>query len=226
MLETNSEEDIVSHLFLTEPFYFNPSQVKRQQLIRLIKKLKENVNAEKIDGGDSQPEGKRKKNFFERKRFVNYDPNAESADNSYSSPDSKKRYEDEPEFKNKQFGSASKNDELRQPIKQKLPPLGSNSPNKKMDIMSGSGAPNQRSGSSSKKSASPDRSPGKKKDKTSSNKKKNQQDDLLDLIDFGEDIPQKSNAPFDPLGGFQNPSPQKDNNSPGIKKTNLSTGDH
>ena len=36
MLVTKSTEDVVSHLYLTEAYYFNPKQVKRTQLIRLI----------------------------------------------------------------------------------------------------------------------------------------------------------------------------------------------
>ena len=36
MLATKSTEDVVSHLYLTEAYYFNPKQVKRTQLIRLV----------------------------------------------------------------------------------------------------------------------------------------------------------------------------------------------
>lgn len=36
MLATKSTDDVVSHLYLTEAYYFNPKQVKRTQLIRLI----------------------------------------------------------------------------------------------------------------------------------------------------------------------------------------------
>ena len=32
MLETMTEEDMVSHLYVTEAYYFNPKQVKRQQV--------------------------------------------------------------------------------------------------------------------------------------------------------------------------------------------------
>jgi len=41
-LEQSSTEDIVSHLYMAECYYFNPKQVKRIQLIRLVNKLKEN----------------------------------------------------------------------------------------------------------------------------------------------------------------------------------------
>ena len=36
MLATKSTEDVVSHLYITEAYYFNPKQVKRTQLVRLI----------------------------------------------------------------------------------------------------------------------------------------------------------------------------------------------
>ena len=36
MLINQSTDDVVSHLYLTEAYYFNPKQVKRTQLIRLI----------------------------------------------------------------------------------------------------------------------------------------------------------------------------------------------
>jgi hypothetical protein len=32
MLETMSDEDITSHLYVTEAYYFNPKQIKRQQV--------------------------------------------------------------------------------------------------------------------------------------------------------------------------------------------------
>jgi hypothetical protein len=36
MLATRSAEDIVSHLYVTEAYYFNPKQVKRPQLLNLV----------------------------------------------------------------------------------------------------------------------------------------------------------------------------------------------
>ena len=41
-LEQSSTEDIVSHLYMAECYYFSPSQIKRGQLIRLVNMLKEN----------------------------------------------------------------------------------------------------------------------------------------------------------------------------------------
>jgi len=37
MLEAQSEEDICSHLYVTEAYYFNPKQIKRQQVSYSIK---------------------------------------------------------------------------------------------------------------------------------------------------------------------------------------------
>jgi len=39
MLQTKSAEDVVSHLYVTEAYYFNPKQVKRPQLINLVQLL-------------------------------------------------------------------------------------------------------------------------------------------------------------------------------------------
>lgn len=41
MLETLSDEDLTSHLYVTEAYYFDPKQIKRQQILRLVKKMKE-----------------------------------------------------------------------------------------------------------------------------------------------------------------------------------------
>mmetsp|Transcript_41365 Transcript_41365/g.63047 ORF Transcript_41365/g.63047 Transcript_41365/m.63047 type:complete len:113 (-) Transcript_41365:1213-1551(-) len=43
MLENETDEDIVSHLYLSEAYYFNPKQLKRHQVKRLVNKLKLNV---------------------------------------------------------------------------------------------------------------------------------------------------------------------------------------
>ena len=43
MLMRKSAEDIVSHIYVTEAYYFNPKQVKRPQLVKLITKLREEV---------------------------------------------------------------------------------------------------------------------------------------------------------------------------------------
>jgi hypothetical protein len=39
MLATLGAEDIVSHLYMREAYYFNPKQVKRAQLVKLVKML-------------------------------------------------------------------------------------------------------------------------------------------------------------------------------------------
>ena len=70
-VDAKTAEEIVSYLYMAEAYYFNPKQVKRAQLIRLVEliqdKRKESANAQ---GGG------RKKNFFERKRFLNHGQSA------------------------------------------------------------------------------------------------------------------------------------------------------
>ena len=39
MLATMDAEEIVSHLYVTEAYYFNPKQVRRSQLVGLINRL-------------------------------------------------------------------------------------------------------------------------------------------------------------------------------------------
>lgn len=68
LVSTNSVEDVVSHLYVTEAYYFNPKQVKRQQLVRLITKLKENLKNDENDPMNNR--GYTGTNFFERKRNV------------------------------------------------------------------------------------------------------------------------------------------------------------
>jgi hypothetical protein len=50
---------------VTQAYYFNPKQVKRQQLVRMIAKLKDNVK-----GNDENNDPSNRQNFFERKRNV------------------------------------------------------------------------------------------------------------------------------------------------------------
>jgi len=40
MLDNESDEDIVSHLYMSEAYYFNPKCLKRHQVKRLVNKLK------------------------------------------------------------------------------------------------------------------------------------------------------------------------------------------
>lgn len=62
MLESMADEDIVSHLYVTEAYYFNPKQIKRQQVLRLVKKLKEGLQQRKHS--DHADQEQRRKNFF------------------------------------------------------------------------------------------------------------------------------------------------------------------
>ena len=43
MLREQTAEDVVSHLYMTEAYYFNPKQVKRMQLLRLVELLQDNI---------------------------------------------------------------------------------------------------------------------------------------------------------------------------------------
>lgn len=71
-----SVEDIVSHLYVSEAYYFNPKQVKRQQLVKLVTMLQNSVVTQKPQ--------QRGKNFFERKRFLNYGQQQEESDDQHS----------------------------------------------------------------------------------------------------------------------------------------------
>lgn len=42
MLATSTPEEIVSHLFVTEAYYFNPKQIKRTQLVKLVTMMQNN----------------------------------------------------------------------------------------------------------------------------------------------------------------------------------------
>jgi len=59
---------VVSHLYVTEAYYFNPKQIKRPQLINLIQLLQQNLEPESAEMSEN-----RRKNFFERKRLLNYE---------------------------------------------------------------------------------------------------------------------------------------------------------
>lgn len=49
MLANKNTDEIVSHLYVTEAYYFNPKQIKRTQLIRLVNMIQSNIN----NGGNS-----------------------------------------------------------------------------------------------------------------------------------------------------------------------------
>jgi len=63
-LQQNSTEEVVSYLYVSEAYYLNPKQVKRSQLLRLVGLIQDNIK---------KAQGTRRKNFLERKRFLNYD---------------------------------------------------------------------------------------------------------------------------------------------------------
>ena len=49
MLENESDDEICTHLYLAESYYLDPKVVRRQQIIGLIKKLKEGIKRPKQD---------------------------------------------------------------------------------------------------------------------------------------------------------------------------------
>ena len=62
MLATHSTEDFVSHLYIAEAYYFNPKQVKRSQLLRLVSLLQKNLDlsnnaAQNPEGTSPQQDG-------------------------------------------------------------------------------------------------------------------------------------------------------------------------
>jgi hypothetical protein len=54
MLENETDEDIVSHLYMSEGYYFNPKILKRNQVKRLVLKLKSQMN--NFHSSDKSPE--------------------------------------------------------------------------------------------------------------------------------------------------------------------------
>jgi len=111
-LEQSSVEDVVSHLYVTEAYYLNPKQVKRAQLKKLVQMIQNSLQSKKPTN--------RRKNFFERKRLINYD--AENYNQS-----NEKRHSTTPEelsveeTKLKQ-GNRKRFDELRQQNKSPAKP--------------------------------------------------------------------------------------------------------
>ena len=77
LLISKSAEDFVSYLYVTEAYYFNPKQVTRKQLLRLVSILQQNVK-------NSPGQGARKKNYFERKRFINYQDPGNTPESDHS----------------------------------------------------------------------------------------------------------------------------------------------
>ena len=45
-LQNSTVKDVVSNLYVTEAYYFNPKQVKRPQLERLVTMMKENLHSD------------------------------------------------------------------------------------------------------------------------------------------------------------------------------------
>ena len=77
MLSNKSTEDIVSHLYVTEAYYFNPKQVKRSQLLRLVGMIQDNLKKSGALQGTNldNPDMRGRRNYFDRKRWINH-PNS------------------------------------------------------------------------------------------------------------------------------------------------------
>lgn len=43
ILANQSTEEVVSHLYVTEAYYFNPKQIKRAQLLKLVSMMQQNL---------------------------------------------------------------------------------------------------------------------------------------------------------------------------------------
>ena len=50
LLATKSADDFVSHLYVTEAYYFNPKQVKRSQLLRLVSMIQQRLFGTSVGG--------------------------------------------------------------------------------------------------------------------------------------------------------------------------------
>ncbi|CDW74492.1 UNKNOWN [Stylonychia lemnae] len=59
MLESMTDDEIATHLFISEDYYFNPKYLKRAQVLRLVQKLKEGLkNPPKNKRGQQQMQNK------------------------------------------------------------------------------------------------------------------------------------------------------------------------
>lgn len=56
MLQKESVEDICNHLYMAEGYYFNPKILRRNQVKRLVTKLKTHVHLGTYNDGDKSPE--------------------------------------------------------------------------------------------------------------------------------------------------------------------------
>lgn len=93
LLFSMTVEDFVSHLYVTEAYYFNPKQVKRPQLLRMIGILRQNTIPPKHQEKETR--------YFERKRRENRaEPNSEEDEPLYLPEVKQKRPISDPLFLN------------------------------------------------------------------------------------------------------------------------------
>eukprot|EP00347_Sterkiella_histriomuscorum_P008060 403346527 len=82
MLQTMSNEDIASHLFVAEAYYFDPKQIPRKQVISIVQRLKDGYqqqlkNQQKLQQTNQNQtqnqQNDNEQNFFQKKRSINFE---------------------------------------------------------------------------------------------------------------------------------------------------------
>eukprot|EP00347_Sterkiella_histriomuscorum_P015549 403356615 len=101
MLENMSEDEIVTHLYISEDYYFNPKHIKRQQVMKLVQKLKEglknppknkkatnqnNINQNKLLQQHQQAHSNQKQLQSNLPQLSNHNTSNDSGNNSQQSP--------------------------------------------------------------------------------------------------------------------------------------------
>mmetsp|Transcript_19088 Transcript_19088/g.18219 ORF Transcript_19088/g.18219 Transcript_19088/m.18219 type:complete len:332 (+) Transcript_19088:7-1002(+) len=126
-LETSSDEDICNLIYVTEAYYFDPKKIKRQQIIGLIRRLKEELRKNKMDNQTNPREEGHgaKKNFLERKGINNdmiknfqdneYEDDFDMDSNRLGGQANKQNYEEDPFIQGKGQGSSPQQD-MRRPV--------------------------------------------------------------------------------------------------------------
>eukprot|EP00349_Pseudokeronopsis_sp_Brazil_P005057 CAMPEP_0202965190 /NCGR_PEP_ID=MMETSP1396-20130829/9251_1 /ASSEMBLY_ACC=CAM_ASM_000872 /TAXON_ID= /ORGANISM="Pseudokeronopsis sp., Strain Brazil" /LENGTH=245 /DNA_ID=CAMNT_0049687833 /DNA_START=168 /DNA_END=908 /DNA_ORIENTATION=- len=120
MLQQSSEEEICNHLYVTEPYYFDPKKIKRAQILSILKRMKEEYLKRLAAGGK---QGGGKKNFLERKG-INNDIIKNFQENEYeddfgSDSHRQQNFQEDPLIRGRQ--PQQQQQDLRQPVTGALP---------------------------------------------------------------------------------------------------------
>ncbi|CDW82886.1 UNKNOWN [Stylonychia lemnae] len=84
LLESMSNDDMASHLFVSEAYYFDPKQIPRKQVVNIVQRLKDGyVQAQKQNQknqpaqnqANNQFDHQEGENFFQKKRSLKFDDN-------------------------------------------------------------------------------------------------------------------------------------------------------